>query len=331
MTLSFRRIVVAACLLASPPQRLDAQATPSIALREFRIDAGHSEASFSIGFLGRPVKGQFDDIRGTLVYAPTSGSPGASAITVVIAVPSIHTGSRHRDEHLRSSDFFDAAKYPTIIFQSRSIDGMNGRYVAHGSLSMHGVTSQVDIPFRAMPHTPIEDPHGSTLLVFEGGLRLARRDFGIMGGSRYNDWFDEVRSATMSDTVDITLAVEAWDTDFARVHHLDAALARVEKEGIAATISAAQAARSRDSESPSEYEVDQLGTALLRRGRTDDAAALLAWNAKSLPQSGSAWASLARVFEIQHRTADAQAALATALRLDPVNPRALELRRRLVE
>jgi polyisoprenoid-binding protein YceI len=327
-----RRALAAAFAFLAPLWVLEAQPAPSAALREFRIDAGHSEASFSIGFLGRPIKGRFDDIRGALVYAPTaSGAPGASAITAVIATASISTGSRHRDEHLRSSDFFDAASYPTIIFQSRSIRTEGNRYMARGSLTMHGVTRQVDIPFRAAPQTPIEDPHGSTILVFEGSVRLARRDFGVLGGSQFNDWFDELRSATMADSVDITLAVEAWDTDFARVHRYDAALARVEKEGIATTIAAIQAARTKDPDSPSEYDVDQLGSALLRRERIDDAVALLTWNTKSSPQSSAAWTSLARALEVQHRVPGARAALTTALRLDPVNPRALELRRRIGE
>jgi polyisoprenoid-binding protein YceI len=56
-------------------------------VREFRIDAGHSDVAFSIGFLGHPVRGRFDDIRGTIVYA--SGRPAASAISVVIAAKSI--------------------------------------------------------------------------------------------------------------------------------------------------------------------------------------------------------------------------------------------------
>src|SRR4051812_5714705 len=115
-------------------------------MREFRIDAGHSDVAFSIGFLGHPVRGRFDDIRGTIAYA--AGDPAASAMTVVIGAKSIATGSAHRDEHLRSADFFDVAKYPTIVFRSTAIEGRGGALVANGVLTMHGVSRPVSIPFR---------------------------------------------------------------------------------------------------------------------------------------------------------------------------------------
>jgi len=52
----------------------------------------------------------------------------------------------------------------------------------------------MSIPFRETS-PPVEEPHGSTLVFFEGALRLARKDFGVLGGSTYNDWFDAVRAA----------------------------------------------------------------------------------------------------------------------------------------
>jgi polyisoprenoid-binding protein YceI len=91
-----------------------ALALPPAPVREFRIDAGHSDVAFSIGFLGHPVRGRFSDIRGLIAYS--AGNPSASAVTVVIGAKSIATGSDHRDQHLRTSDFFD------VVFRSnRSI------------------------------------------------------------------------------------------------------------------------------------------------------------------------------------------------------------------
>jgi len=206
---------------------------PEPTVREFRIDAGHSDIAFSIGFLGHPVRGRFDDIRGTIVYA--AGKPGASAITVVIGAKSIATGSAHRDEHLRSADFFDVARYPSIVFRSTTIESRGAALVANGVLTMHGVSRVVSIPFRESS-PPIVDPHGSTIVLFSGQLRIARKDFGILGGSKYNDWFDEIRSATMADSVDISLDITGWDTDFDRIHQYDAPLQRIERDGIASTL-----------------------------------------------------------------------------------------------
>lgn len=168
-------------------------------LREFRIDAGHSAVEFSVPFLGHAVRGRFDDVQGTIVYAPApNGGVGASAVSVAIATASVNSGSRHRDEHLRSEDFFDAARYPVILFQSTGFALRDSAFMMRGTLTMHGVARTVMIPFRA-DGAPIDDPHGSALVHFTGGLRIARREYGILGGSRHNDWFDALRSATMGD------------------------------------------------------------------------------------------------------------------------------------
>ena len=92
-------------LIAAVPLVVVAMRAPA-PFREYRIEAAHSMVGFSIGFLGHPVHGRFDDVRGMIVYA--SGNPTSSSVTVAVGTKSINTGSAHRDEHLRSSDFFDA-------------------------------------------------------------------------------------------------------------------------------------------------------------------------------------------------------------------------------
>ena len=298
-------------------------------VREFRIDPGHSEVGFSIGFLGHPVRGRFDDVRGTIAYV--AGNPAASSITVVIGANSVNTGSAHRDEHLRSPDFFDVARFPVIVFRSTRIAAAaRGGIVASGTLTMHGITRPVDIPFR-QTSPPIEDPHGSTLLYFSGAIRLARKDFGILGGSRYNDWFDALRSASMADSVDVGLDVSAWDTDFGRVHRFDAALERIAKEGIAPTVARIRGLQtlSADSARGAEHEIDQLARALLWRGRTANAITLLGASATVFARSASAQTSLARAHELAGDVTAARAVIARALAIDSLDTRALELRRRI--
>src|SRR4051812_40904696 len=144
-------ILICALLLAAPT-------SPSF--REYRVEAAHSSIAFDIPFLGHPVHGRFDDIRGTIVYTPQDLV--RSSVTIAIATSSINTGSKHRDEHLRSSDFFDAASYPTIFFTSRTIQRTPNGFVVSGPLTMHGVTRDVSIPFRELG-APTADPHGSSL------------------------------------------------------------------------------------------------------------------------------------------------------------------------
>jgi polyisoprenoid-binding protein YceI len=297
-------------------------------VREFRIDAGHSDVAFSIGFLGHPVRGRFDDIRGTIVYA--SGKPAASAISVVIAAKSIATGSTHRDEHLRSADFFDVARYPSIVFRSTTIESSGTALVANGILTMHGLSRAVSIPFRETS-PPIADPHGSTLVLFSGQLRVARKDFGILGGSKYNDWFDEIRSATMADSVDISLDITGWDTDLDRVHTYDAPVQRIERDGIAPSLERLRAlrARSADSIAKAAYDIEQIARTLQQRGRTAEAIALFQFSAETFDKQASTHTALARAFELAGKADSSRAHTLLALALDSLDTRALELSRRL--
>ena len=225
---------------------------PPASVREFRIDAGHSDIAFSIGFLGLPVRGRFSDIRGIIAYA--AGNPSGSAVTVVIGAKSIATGSDHRDEHLRSADFFDVARYPTIVFRSDSITQHRESLMASGALTMHGVTKRVVIPFREISK-PIADPHGSTLT----RLRAQPRD---------------------------SLAGLRWD-------------------------------------------IGMVARGLLEHGKTADALALFRFVAETWPDDPDAHSALARAFELSNAPDSARAQTRRALALDPLDPRALEIARRI--
>jgi polyisoprenoid-binding protein YceI len=319
-------IVFAVLPLGAQPGATVNVASPPF--REFRVEAAHSTVGFSINFLGHPVHGRFDDVRGTIVYF--GADPSASSATVAIATSSINTGSKHRDEHLRSSDFFDVATYPTILFTSRIVRREESGFVVVGPLTIHGVTREVAIPFREVG-APTADPHGSTLLYFSGALRIARRDFGIMGGSRYNDWFDELRQRALADSVDITLDVQGWDTDYERSPRWSSAVDRLIADGVPKRVAAlrALAAAHPDTLRDAEWEVDQLARALLRRGRGLDAIEMFRLGADLFPKSASAQAALARGCEASGDLARASTFVDRALAIDPAETQAIEIRRRL--
>lgn len=299
--------------------------TAAAQAREFRLDGGHSDVAFTIGFLGSTVRGRFDGLSGTLTY--DHRAPENSSITMVIDIGTLNSGSRHRDAHLLSDDFFDAARFPVATFQSTSVLRKGNALVVRGPLTMHGVTREVAIPFRAL-HPPVEDPHGSTLVDFAGTVRVARADFNIMGGEKHNAWFDRLRSATMSDSVDIVLQVSGWDTDFARAKSagVDAAVARIVQEGVAATVARAHdaVAKNPDAFKDQEWNVDQIGRALAQAGRTQDALAIFKLESELFPNSSSAHAALGAGYDLTGNPITARAEYETALRLDPRNTRALE-------
>ena len=204
---------------------------------EYTVDAGHSPVEFSIGFALTHVKGRFTQWRGTILY--DSINPGNSSITAVFETKSLDTGWPHRDDHLKTSDFFDVERFPAITFQSERLRAVGDSWVAEGPLTMHGVTKTVAIPFRFVTPAPVRDGQGGPMKLYvSGAVRLARADFGITGGSTYNSGFDKARAATMADSVDITFEIESWRTDALNVRpaSVDAAVQRIVTDGVAAQV-----------------------------------------------------------------------------------------------
>src|SRR5690349_6659921 len=128
-----RSTKIVAAAIALGPVTLGAQQ-----LEEYVVDAGHSIAEFSIPFAFTRVKGRFTEWHGTVLY--DRSSPARSSVTAVIDAKSIDTGWPHRDEHLRTSDFFDVERFPTIVFQSDSLRATSDGWLVDGRLTMHGVT-----------------------------------------------------------------------------------------------------------------------------------------------------------------------------------------------
>jgi polyisoprenoid-binding protein YceI len=201
----------AVALLSLAP--VGAAAQPKLgSLQQYQLDAGHSIFEFSIGFAFTHVKGRFTDPKGSIIYDPAN--PENSSVTVVAPSKSLDTGWGHRDEHLKTADFFDVEKYPTVVFQSTALR-RNGRdWLMDGQLTMHGVTRALTVPL-VLPAPRRSPESGWMILTATSTFRLARRDFGITGGDKHNSWFTAARQATMADTVDISLEVEGWWADAA--------------------------------------------------------------------------------------------------------------------
>jgi polyisoprenoid-binding protein YceI len=297
---------------------------------EYRIDAGHSRVEFSVPFLYLPVRGRFNGVRGTVLY--DTARPERSSVSAVIDARSIDTGSAHRDEHLRSADFFDVERFPRIVFQSRRVRRAGAGLAMTGPLTMHGVTREVTLRFRPLAQ-PAADPHGSNIATFAGEVRLNRKDFGIVGGSRFNPWFDAVRSATMGDSITVALEISGWATDPLRAHdaQVDSALARIGRTGAAAAAAGIreEARRNPAAFADAEWDIDQVGNALVARRRYADALEIVKLNAELFPRSSAAHASVASAYERQGDRAQALVWTRRALALDAFDTRAMELLKRL--
>ena len=162
-----RRAVALAAVLA---------ASPSFAAETFVIDKGHSEVGFQIRHMMAKVRGRFTDFDGKIVA--DRAKPEASSVELTIQATSIDTANPNRDKDLRSADFFDVEKYPTITFKSTSIKAKGkDAYDVTGTLTMRGVSKEVTLPVAFLGIR--KNMRGQDAAGFETAVTLNRKDFGI--------------------------------------------------------------------------------------------------------------------------------------------------------
>ena len=147
--------------------------TSARALDTYKVDPAHSSIGFSIDHMViDTVHGRFRQFEGSITVDPDNGNALKQA-GATIQTKSIDTDVERRDNHLRSPDFFDAEKYPTISFDSTGVDGQT----LTGKFTMHGVTKEISLPFTIKG--PIKDPMGNVHLALEAKTKLNRKDYGV--------------------------------------------------------------------------------------------------------------------------------------------------------
>jgi polyisoprenoid-binding protein YceI len=142
----------------------------------WHIDPRHSLAEFSVRHMMlSKVRGRFTGVTGTIIDA--AEDPKLSSVKAEIDVTTLITGDPQRDEHLRSPDFFDVAKYPSISFESRRISGTREHFTITGELTIRGQTREVtlDVTFNGVGTNPM----GQSVAGFTAETRLNRKDFGL--------------------------------------------------------------------------------------------------------------------------------------------------------
>lgn len=168
---------------------------------KYEIDPVHSVVGFTVKHLMvSNVKGQFTDYAGVIMYDEKDVTK--SSIDVTIQAASINTANAKRDEHLKSAEFFDVAKFPTLTFKSNKIEKRAAGTVAVGTLTIKGVSKEIELPFTV--NGVIKDPWGNTKLGAEASTAINRQDFGIT----WNKSLDG-GGVVVSDEVKIQLDIEA--------------------------------------------------------------------------------------------------------------------------
>ena len=143
----------------------------------WQVDRSHTTVGFSVSHIFTSVHGRFDRFDGTVVFDPEK--PESAIVRATVEAASINTNHTKRDKHLRSDDFFDAEKHPTLSFESTSgvTDMQDNRGKLAGNLTIHGVTKPVvfDVTFRGQG----KDPWGNVRAGFAASLNINRKDYGL--------------------------------------------------------------------------------------------------------------------------------------------------------
>ena len=167
----------------------------------WQIDSTHTGVEFAVKHLMiSTVKGHFSDVSGSLTGDITN--PDTFALDVQIGVASIDTRQGQRDGHLRSPDFFDAEKYPTIQFTGKRIDGdVSSDFKLYGDLTIRDVTKEIVL--NVTNEGSAVDPWGGSRIGFSAKGKIDRRDYGLT----YNQAL-EAGGFVLGDEIKISVDVE---------------------------------------------------------------------------------------------------------------------------
>ena len=168
----------------------------------WNIDPAHSMAEFKVKHMMiANVKGQFSKVSGALSL--DESDLANSRVEASIEAASIHTRDEQRDAHLKSPDFFDVEKFPTLHFKSKSITIVrDGELTVEGDLTIRGVTHKARFAVEG-PTPPAKDPWGNTRVAVSATTKINRKDFGLTWNAAL-----ETGGILVGDEVTITLDVE---------------------------------------------------------------------------------------------------------------------------
>jgi len=162
------------------------------------IDPNHSQVNFAIKHLQvSTVRGSISGVTGTVVW--DDKDPSKSSVEATINTTTVTTNNEKRDGHLKSADFFNVEKFPTMTFKSTAVTGASGKLQVVGDLTLAGVTKSVTLDVDG-PTPPQKGMGGKLVTGFSATGKLKRSDFNF--GSKFGE-------PMLGDEVQFTIDVEA--------------------------------------------------------------------------------------------------------------------------
>jgi polyisoprenoid-binding protein YceI len=177
-------------------------ATPQTATATWNIDPVHSVAEFKVKHMMiSNVKGQFTAVTGVMTLDEADVTK--SRVEASIEAASVNTRDAQRDAHLKSADFFDVEKFPTLSFKSTRVSRTGaGELAVTGDLTIHGVTREVVFAVEG-PTPPAKDPWGNIRVGLSATTKISRKDYGLTWNAAL-----ETGGILVGDEVTITLDVQ---------------------------------------------------------------------------------------------------------------------------
>lgn len=170
---------------------------------DWAIDKSHSEADFAVRHMGiSTVHGSFRGVSGVVRFE--AGNPKVWSVEATIDVGTVDTGVAQRDQALKSPEFLDVAKYPTMTFKSTSVAKAGSGYSITGDLTLHGVTKPVTLSLDPVGDEQVGMDAKSVHRGFMATTTINRQDFGLT-------WNGTLKSgeAVVGNDIKIELDIEA--------------------------------------------------------------------------------------------------------------------------
>jgi polyisoprenoid-binding protein YceI len=179
-------------------------ALPGAAVAEtWTIDPAHTLSGFTVRHLMvTNVRGSFDVTRGIIEYTP--GDAASVKADIVIETKTVNTRNQRRDDDLRSDNFLNAEKFPSMTFKSKRVDNVRADgFVLVGDLTIRDVTREVLLKVDG-PTAPVKDPQGNRRVGASATTSINRKDFGV-------NWHRvmEAGGVVVGDEVKIQIDVQA--------------------------------------------------------------------------------------------------------------------------
>jgi len=296
----------------------------------YPVDAGHSYLEFSIKYMGyAKVKGRFGEFSGMFRYDDSDLSN--TSVTLVIKVESIDSDLEFRDNDLKSENWFDAKKFPMITFKSKNITKRKDCFDVTGDLTMKDVTKEVLLHLDP-PSGVLKDVRGDAQVIFTGNTSLNRNDFGVEG-KRWSAVKEGITAVDSGVKIEFSiLGKQLKAANFSNWVRDDQKPAGklyklIKEQGVAAGVTEFQKMRTENA--VDENALSAAGRMLLLEGKTEDAIKVFETNRDAFSTSSSVQFNLGEAYATKGDWNKAKASFDAALKLDPMNSKALEVLRHI--